>query len=608
MADLVPLGGRIHRHAGACNSYAIVSDEHALLIDCGDPAILDALTAAGVRQVDWILHTHHHRDQCRGDERLLAAGARVAAPEREADLLACATDTWQRFQLYDRYDCTNVFDTPTRDIAVDRRIADYETFSWRDVELMALPTPGHTKGSVTYLARIDGVSYAFCGDLIHSSGRVWTLYDLHWDYSNPDGINAALHSVATLRRRRPDVLAPSHGEPMARRPDDALAALDANLRRHFEVAGSRFIGDVDVPIAADTRLRPVTEHLVAVTQSSAHFYALLGGDGQALLFDYGFPSYDHIAAGTRFVEHSLDDLADGFGITDFPVIVPTHYHDDHVCGIGWLRAHHGTQVWASERFAEVLEHPERLRLPAVWHEPLPVDVAYPEGTTVAWGGYRFETQHCPGHTWYAVALFGEVDGRRIGVTGDEVQLDGQGRLRGGGPVYRNGLRSDSFSRSVRMILEREPEILLTGHDGPIAVTPADLAGLYDWCRELEGTFRSLAAFPDAVDRALDADFVRLSPYQSHGPRDAPHELAVTVRNHGPHPALAQLRLVVPPGWSVAPAARELRIDAGGSADAAFTVGPPGDAALAHRHVVTADLVLDGHAHGEVGEAVMTFTS
>ncbi len=598
---------RVRRHTGSCNSYSIVSGDRALLIDCGDPELLDVLAADGVREIEWILHTHHHRDQCRGDERIVAAGARVAAPASEAHLLASAQDTWQRFQLYDRYDCTNVFNTPVRDIAVERPLADYETFQWEDVELTVLPTPGHTKGSVTYLARVDGISYAFCGDLIHASGRVWTLYDLHWDYSNPDAINAALHSVATLRRHRPDALAPSHGEPIVAEPDAALAALDGNLRRLFAVAGRRFIGDVDVPIAADTRFGPVTDKLVGITQTSAHFYALLGDDGQALLFDYGFPSFDHVAgAGTRFVQHSLHDLADRFGVTGIPVVVPTHYHDDHVCGLGWLREHYGTEVWASERFAEILEHPSRFRLPAVWREPLEVDLRYPEGATLEWGGYTFETQHCPGHTWYAVALFGEVDGRRIGITGDEIQLDGQGRLRGGGPVYRNGLRADSFTTSVRKILDREPEILLTGHDGPLEVTPADLDDLLAWCRELEGCFRSLAAFPDAVDRSLDADFVRFSPYQLHGKRTAPHRLEVDVRNHLPEPADAVLRPVVPSGWSVEPETAELRLPAHGSRAVTLTVTPSGDAALDHRHLVTLDLVLAGEAYGEVGEAVLTF--
>ena len=44
----------------------------------------------------------------------------------------------------------------------------------------------------------------------------------------------------------------------------------------------------------------------------------------------------------RFVEHHLDELRDDYGVTDFDLVVPTHIHDDHTCGIPYLQRHHGT--------------------------------------------------------------------------------------------------------------------------------------------------------------------------------------------------------------------------------------------------------------------------
>src|SRR5690606_18908809 len=107
---------------------------------------------------------------------------------------------------------------------------DYETFEWEDLRFEVLPTPGHTRGAVSYLVDIDGSRWVFCGDLIHSPGRVWTLYDLHWDYSNPDAVNCALHSARLIRDLRPDVLAPAHGEVMDQNADAALELLERNLR------------------------------------------------------------------------------------------------------------------------------------------------------------------------------------------------------------------------------------------------------------------------------------------------------------------------------------------------------------------------------------------
>ncbi len=50
-----------------CNVYLIRSGDHALLIDFGSGHILDHLADLQIARVDWILHTHHHRDQAQGD-------------------------------------------------------------------------------------------------------------------------------------------------------------------------------------------------------------------------------------------------------------------------------------------------------------------------------------------------------------------------------------------------------------------------------------------------------------------------------------------------------------------------------------------------------------
>ena len=53
-----------------------------------------------------------------------------------------------------------------------------------------LPSPGHTKGSISLLAEIDGRKVAFCGDLIAAPGMVHRIHDLQWGYNQLDGLNA----------------------------------------------------------------------------------------------------------------------------------------------------------------------------------------------------------------------------------------------------------------------------------------------------------------------------------------------------------------------------------------------------------------------------------
>ena len=66
-----------------CNTFVLRDGDAALLIDLGDGGVLDQLEAIGVRRVEWVLFTHHHREQCQGVARLAGMGARLAGPEAE---------------------------------------------------------------------------------------------------------------------------------------------------------------------------------------------------------------------------------------------------------------------------------------------------------------------------------------------------------------------------------------------------------------------------------------------------------------------------------------------------------------------------------------------
>ncbi len=54
----------LYRFEDTCNVYVLKSNDRALLIDLGSGDVLEHLTQIGVSQVDWVLFTHHHREQC----------------------------------------------------------------------------------------------------------------------------------------------------------------------------------------------------------------------------------------------------------------------------------------------------------------------------------------------------------------------------------------------------------------------------------------------------------------------------------------------------------------------------------------------------------------
>src|SRR5438876_12252796 len=60
------------RSPGVPAGYALVSGDRALLIDAPRPA--DELKAQGVKKIEVVLLTHHHRDSCAAAAKFLADG------------------------------------------------------------------------------------------------------------------------------------------------------------------------------------------------------------------------------------------------------------------------------------------------------------------------------------------------------------------------------------------------------------------------------------------------------------------------------------------------------------------------------------------------------
>jgi glyoxylase-like metal-dependent hydrolase (beta-lactamase superfamily II) len=602
---LVRLSPSVYCHVDTCNVYVVVRGSRGLLIDFGSGSILEHLQRLGVAEVDWVLHTHHHRDQCLGGPDAVT-GARVAVPAAEAHLMEDTALFWQTKPIHSQYDCASDWNTLASGLRVDRRLQDGESLNWAGIEFRVVPTPGHTRGSVTYLAEIDDVRYAFSGDLACAGGRAWTLHDLQWHYDQPDGLAAAIQSVRCLARERPQLLAPSHGPPI---PDGSgcLAALESKLGRLYELLEPGYgpVAAGPTPSPAAAQYEQVTDHLIAVRRGNADFYILTSEGGQSLFFDYGFPGWAHCqGSASRFLAHSLDELAERFGVLPPEVVIPTHYHDDHVCGIPYLERRFGTEVWAHEVFADILERPAAYRLPCLWREPARVTKRVLDGATVRWREFEFEARHLPGHTHYAAAYFGEVDGRRVAVVGDQLEMDRTGRARGGGPVYRNRVGLGDYAGGIDRIRGFDPEVILTGHKGALELSQSQLGDARRWATRLDGAWRSLAAFPDAPGFSLDPGIATIAPYITYARPGLPFRLAVAIRNHFPHEAEATCALTTPAGWTSSPA--EGRGVAGAREELTFDfdITPPPREWNRPRRLITADVSLDGWRWGQQAEAIV----
>src|SRR5436189_600510 len=165
--ELKKLSENLYWLEDTCNVYLVRDGSHALLIDFGSGKILDYLPHLEISQVDWILHTHHHRDQCQGDYKAVGRSIPIAVPAHERHLFADAENFWRNRRVFHLYYVRNDFNTITENIPASRALADYSTLRWGTTDFFVLPTPGHTLGAVTLVAAIDGRKVAFSGDLMY---------------------------------------------------------------------------------------------------------------------------------------------------------------------------------------------------------------------------------------------------------------------------------------------------------------------------------------------------------------------------------------------------------------------------------------------------------
>ena len=197
-----------------CNLYCVKDGERGLLIDAGSGEVAEHIDEIGVRQIDWVLHTHHHRDQCWGTDKIRALGAKVAVPEHERHLFEDAELFWRHKRLYSNYNDRNTFFSIAKDMPVDESLVDYETFTWGGLELEIIPAKGHTHGSSMLVGEIDGQDVAFTGDLIGAGGVLYQYHAMEYGYGDQAGALFTLQSVQALRKRAPGLALPSHGEPV----------------------------------------------------------------------------------------------------------------------------------------------------------------------------------------------------------------------------------------------------------------------------------------------------------------------------------------------------------------------------------------------------------
>jgi len=596
----------VHRYSDSCEVYVITAEAdptRAVLVDFGGGAVLDALAGIGVTRVDAVLMTHHHRDQGHGLARAAAAGIPIHVPPAERDLFDAVDEMWQtRSPLLD-YDLRRDRDSLLEPVPVAGVATLYRRAEYGGVAVRAVPTPGHTPGSVTYLLDRGGERIAFSGDLVHAPGRVWSLAATQWSYTENEGPAMTVLSCLLLADEEPTLLLPAHGAPMP----DARAALELLADRMQRYVDSRRFTPWDLRGLLEQPYERITEHLLLNRASNAYSYVLLSGTGEALVIDYGYDLCTGIPPGTGRASRvpwlaSLPALKREHGVRRVEVVLPTHYHDDHVAGVNLLRDVEGAEVWIPENVVGALAHPGRTDLPCQWFDPIPADRVLELGGTVEWRGHRITTHPLPGHTEFAAAFAFEVDGVRVLATGDQ-----QTGVAGGVGTpreilnyqYRNRMRPSDYVASADLYRRIAPGLLVTGHWKEHAVDAAYLDGLAAQGAELVALHADL--LPEGDARPVDDQVARIEPFHSALPSGARAVFDVLLHLPGAPGARVDVRAIVPEGWTTDGAADAV-LDAGGRA--VVRIGVTADGGPRRRARIAVAVEVGGRSFGQPAAATI----
>ena len=199
---------------------------------------------------------------------------------------------------------------------------------------------------------------------------------------------------------------------------------------------------------------------------------------------------------------------------------------------------------------EILEHPAGHRLGCILPEPMRIDRSFGHGERFRWEEFEFLMTHNPGHAEHQMALFAEIDGKRVVFTGDNFTVttgrpmpDGSLRIR---PVILNSFVSDSYQKAIRNLIEHQPDLMAPGHGPLIPVTAAMLEATRVRIDKRAEFYRKLIADPD-TDFGLDPEWVQIYPYQMMLRLGEPASCEIRVHNYRQRPMRMKVSLVLPHG-------------------------------------------------------------
>lgn len=563
------LSSRVVIRTGVVNSAIIRGDKQT--------AVVYGVPDNPAMKADWVLLPHHRRDVVWAAESLIENGAQVVAPEAERALIETPEQYWDDFQQkrYHDYEqqTTKVL---ARGIKVERWVGDGDTIDLGEVVLDVLETPGFTRGSVSYVARLEDQTIVFTGDLIAGPGKLLDIYSFQdaIEEANIRGYHgyggrfaALLASIEKVKALKPDVLVPARGE-IIRRPLPALDKLSQRVKELYRSylstsALNWYFKEDRMGQCAERILGPQAEF--SLMPYSAYEdtpdWIWVKGTSRLIISETGHSLL--IDCGNAGVIEGVKELLEAGVINKVDGIFVTHYHDDHTDSVQMASEEFDCPVYAVQSYVDILQHPGNYHMPCLHHTPIEKVMAKQHGDIMEFHEFKLTFRVFPGQTFYHGALLVEPPNKTpVFFVGDAFSPSGMDDYC---VLNRNLMhKDDGFLYCFEQIRALGENYWLINEHIPhvFRFSEKELETLETQFLKRIDTVRSLTVWDDP-NYAVDEQWAVLYPYGLQVKPRGTHEFNVVITNHSSKRRDYDVQFRLPEGAeliSVTPAAK---VPAGG---------------------------------------------
>jgi glyoxylase-like metal-dependent hydrolase (beta-lactamase superfamily II) len=423
------------------------------------------------------------------------------------------------------------------------------------------------------LIEIDGIKYAFVGDIIYGNGKLFDLYSLqdavaeakiggYHGWAGRMGI--LIESLRKVAAKEPDILVPARG-PVIRNPNEAINLLIERLqvvyenylsisagrwyfRDNYDILARRVLGNNPkvnwMPWAEVIKDKP-PEWIIPIGNSRL----IISEDRSGFLID----------CGSRGIVDEVIKLREAGKLAVLDGLFITHYHDDHTDNVAACLAEFNCPVYATGPLVDILEHPGDYRLPCLTDNPIADIKVMPEAHKMRWKEFTFTFHDFPGQTIYHDALLVEKDNaEKIFFIGDSFTPSGIDDY----CLQNRNLLHESMGYFYCLdLLSKIPAgtLLINQHVvEPFSFSARGLDHMTDSLRRRKALLAELLPW-DEPNYGIDERWIRFGPYGSKARPGGSAQVSLKTFNHSNNPRTYTFALNLPAGFKAEPKAASVTI-------------------------------------------------